>query len=380
MTVRKILTLALLLVSGMVVGIVVSDRMAARQAAEPAPPSGTADQRGRPAPFPASQAAGLPDLTGVAARAIRASVNISSTSYVRTDPYLQFFYGADPVRPQTSLGSGVVISGDGYVLTNSHVVEGGRDIKITFSDNREATAQTVGADPWTDLALLKVEGAGSIEALPWGDSSTLRVAEWVIAIGNPYSFSQTVTAGIVSALNRPDPQGESFSDFIQTDAAINPGNSGGALVNVRGELVGINTMIFSRTGGYQGIGFAVPSNLARQILEELKTNREIVRGSIGHLMYRPLSVEETKQLQLAPGRGVVIEEMYRGDPAHRAGLLPQDVILSFNGRQVTDPGQLRRAIADTPIGRTVKIEAQRGRRQFEVDVPVIRLANPPPRR
>ena len=376
MTVRKILTFALLLVSGMVVGIVISDRMAARQATAPFP--GAIDQRGRgnaPAPI-----AGLPDLTGVAARAIRGSVNISSTSYVQTAPYLQFFYGADPVSPQTSLGSGVVISNDGYLLTNSHVVEGGRDIKITFSDNRETTAQIVGADPWTDLALLKVDGPGNFEALPWGDSSTLKVAEWVIAIGNPYSFSQTVTAGIVSALNRPDPQGESFSDFIQTDAAINPGNSGGALVNVRGELVGINTMIFSRTGGYQGIGFAVPSNLARQILDELKTRREIVRGSIGHLLFRPLEATESAQLQLPAGRGVVIQEMYRGDPAHRAGLLPRDVILSFNGKPVSDAGQLRRQIAETPIGRSVKIEAQRGGRQFEVDVPVIRLAPPASRR
>ena len=376
MTVRKLLTFALLLVSGMVVGIVISDRMAARQATAPFP--GAIDQRGRgnaPAPI-----AGLPDLTGVAARGIRASVNISSTSYVQTAPYLQFFYGADPVSPQTSLGSGVVISNDGYLLTNSHVVEGGRDIKITFSDNRETTAQIVGADPWTDLALLKVDGPGNFEALPWGDSSTLRVAEWVIAIGNPYSFSQTVTAGIVSALNRPDPQGESFSDFIQTDAAINPGNSGGALVNVRGELVGINTMIFSRTGGYQGIGFAVPANLARQILDELKTRREIVRGSIGHLLFRPLEATESAQLKLQAGRGVVIQEMYRGDPAHRAGLLPRDVILTFNGKPVTDAGQLRRQIAETPIGRSVKIEAQRGSRQFEVDVPVIRLAPPASRR
>ena len=376
MTVRRILTFALLLVSGMVVGIVISDRMAARQATAPFP--GAIDQRGRgnaPAPI-----AGLPDLTGVAARAIRGSVNISSTSYVQTAPYLQFFYGADPVSPQTSLGSGVVISNDGYLLTNSHVVEGGRDIKITFSDNRETTAQIVGADPWTDLALLKVDGPGNFEALPWGDSSTLKVAEWVIAIGNPYSFSQTVTAGIVSALNRPDPQGESFSDFIQTDAAINPGNSGGALVNVRGELVGINTMIFSRTGGYQGIGFAVPANLARQILDELKTRREIVRGSIGHLLFRPLEATESAQLQLPAGRGVVIQEMYRGDPAHRAGLLPRDVILSFNGKPVSDAGQLRRQIAETPIGRSVKIEAQRGGRQFEVEVPVIRLAPPASRR
>jgi S1-C subfamily serine protease len=171
---------------------------------------------------------------------------------------MQFFYGPGAMQSQTSLGSGVIVSADGYVLTNSHVVgDRGAQVRVTTSDNRELTAQIRGVDPYTDLAVLKVDGRG-LTALTWGDSSKLRVAEWVLAIGNPFAFNQTVTLGIVSAQNRHDPQLATYNDFIQTDAAINPGNSGGALVNARGELIGINTMIYSETGGYQGMDSRFP--------------------------------------------------------------------------------------------------------------------------
>src|SRR6185503_6473093 len=212
---------------------------------------------------------GLPDLSSVAERAIQASVNISSTQdVVVRDPFYQMFYGRNAVRSETSLGSGVFVSSDGYVVTNSHVVGSPRaDIKVTLADNRELPARVVGIDPVSDLAVLKLEVKGGV-TLPWGDSSKLRVAEWVIAIGNPFQFNQTVTVGVVSAQNRHD-QLASYTDFIQHDAAINPGNSGGALVNSRGELVGINTMIAGDTGGYQGLSFAIPANVARRILDTL---------------------------------------------------------------------------------------------------------------
>ena len=189
---------------------------------------------------------------------------------------MQFFYGSRAVQTQTSLGSGVIVSEDGLILTNSHVVGSrGAQVHVTTNDNREVAAQIQGIDPYTDLAVLKVDARG-LAPLPWGDSSKLRVAEWVLAVGNPFQFNQTVTLGIVSAQNRHDPQLATYNDFIQTDAAINPGNSGGALVNSRGELIGINTMIYSETGGYQGIGFAIPANLARRIMTELVKNGEIV--------------------------------------------------------------------------------------------------------
>jgi S1-C subfamily serine protease len=216
-------------------------------------------------------AAPLPDLSEVAAQAIQASVNISSTQQV-ADPMMQFIYGSRAVQSQTSLGSGVIVSEDGLILTNSHVVGSrGAQVRVTTNDNREVAAQIKGIDPYTDLAVLKVDARG-LAPLPWGDSSKLRVAEWVLAVGNPFQFNQTVTQGIVSAQNRHDPQLATYNDFIQTDAAINPGNSGGALVNSRGELIGINTMIYSETGGYQGIGFAIPVNLAHRILTELVNN------------------------------------------------------------------------------------------------------------
>jgi S1-C subfamily serine protease len=374
MSLRQSVSVLGLLLCGVILGVVISERMSARQERAEA---GAEDQRNRPSPLPqASGIAGLPDLTAIAERAIRASVNISSTAYLQTDPLMQFWFGADPIRPRTSLGSGVIISPDGLILTNSHVVEGGRDVRVTLGDNRELQAAVEGTDPWTDLALLKVTG-DNLPMMAWGDSSRLRVAEWVLAVGNPYSFSQSVTAGIVSALNRPDPQGESFSDFIQTDAAINPGNSGGALVNTRGELVGINTMIWSRTGGYQGIGFAVPSNLAREIADKLKADGAIIRGSIGRLTFRTLTAAEAQSVGL-PG-GVLIEQMFRDDSAYRAGLLPDDIIVACNGKPVTDAASLRRLLSGVPIGQRVRVGAVRGRKQFDANVEVVQLP-PPPRR
>jgi S1-C subfamily serine protease len=246
----------------------------------------------------------------VAARTVRAVTNISSVQVVRrsnspfaNDPFFQqFFPGMDDMfgsrnRYASSLGSGVIVSSDGYVLTNNHVVgEGEGEVTVALGDKRELPARIVGVDSWTDLALLKID-AQDLPVIPWGDSSTLKVAEWVMAIGNPFQLNETVTLGIVSALGRANVGISAYEDFIQTDAAINPGNSGGALVNGRGELVGINTAIFSQSGGYQGIGFAVPSNLARRIVDDLIQYGEVRRGSLGYLELSPLTTRLAEQLK-----------------------------------------------------------------------------------
>ena len=376
MSSRTILVAGVLVAAGFAGGLVVSGRIALTSPSTAAQP-----EQARPTSFPGAPAPSgpLPDLTAVAERAIQASVNISSTQMVRVDPFFQLFYGADPVRPQTSLGSGVLVSTDGYVLTNSHVVgTRGAVITITLADNRELQGTVVGSDPHTDLAVVKVD-AGGFTPLPWGDSAKLRVAEWVLAVGNPFAFSQTVTLGIVSSANRHDPQLARYNDFIQTDAAINPGNSGGALVNARGELVGINSQIYSQTGGYQGIGFAIPVNLARQIMTELIKNKEIVRGSIGTLDLQTMDAELARRARVSAVRGVMILNMYRNEPAYRSGLQPYNIIVRFDGKDVTDESQLERMIAATPIGVTVKVEILRDNQRRTFDVPVIRMA-PPARR
>src|SRR5688572_8346570 len=276
-----------LLAAGFVGGLVLSGRLALTT------PSGAATEQA-PAPAPVVPAARpplpgqLPDLSSIAETALRVSANISSTTTVRMpqDPFWQFFYGNQAQSQSSqSLGSGVVVSADGYILTNTHVIgnAGNRPtVRVTLPGGREQSATLVGTDEVSDLAVIKVDAKG-LPTLRWGDSDKLRVAEWVLAIGNPFQLSGTVTLGIVSTVVRSGEQVGAVQDFIQTDAAINPGNSGGALVNARGELVGINTMIYSETGGYQGIGFAIPSNRARRIMDELIEHGSVAWGSIGWL-------------------------------------------------------------------------------------------------
>jgi S1-C subfamily serine protease len=234
----------------------------------------------------------------------------------------------------------------------------------------------VGVDDWTDIALLKVDAKG-LRVIPWGDSSKLKVAEWVLAIGNPFQLSQTVTLGIVSALGRANIGAAAYEDFIQTDAAINPGNSGGALVNSRGELVGINTAIYSQSGGYQGVGFAVPSNLARRVMDDLIKHGEVRRASIGQLDAIPLNSQLAQQLGVDSTRGAVVARMFRDSEAYRAGIRPGDVIVSFNGAPVDDPGHFLRLLADSQIGTTATIGLRRGGQRLDVQV---RLEAPPQRR
>jgi len=243
------------------------------------------------------------------------------------------------------------------------------EITVALSDKRELKAEIIGVDAATDLALLKVKARG-LPTMPWGDSSKLKVAEWVLAIGNPFQLNQTVTLGIVSALGRRVGI-NAYEDFIQTDAAINPGNSGGALVNARGELIGINTAIFSQSGGYQGIGFAVPSNLARRVMDDFLKYGAVRRGTIGFVEFVPLTAQLAEQLGVRADRGgVVVSRMRRNSPAFQAGLQPLDIVVAFNGQPVTDASQLLRLVQDAKIGAPATFRVMRDGRSLDLKIPV----------
>jgi Do/DeqQ family serine protease len=389
MSTRRLIIALILLTCGFAAGLVITGRM--RQTTDAGAQNPTVQEPQVVAPAPTAAAAALPDFSSVAERTVPAVANISSLQVVRrqnspftNDPFLQFFFGdADDVfgprrGVERSLGSGVVVSREGLVLTNNHVVAGesGRisrqlpAVTVTLGD-REVQAQIVGVDPATDLALLKID-ASNLPTVPWGDSSKLKVAEWVLAIGNPFQLNQTVTLGIVSALGRTNVGISTYEDFIQTDAAINPGNSGGALVNARGELIGINTAIFSQSGGYQGIGFAVPSNLARKVVNDLTQFGEVRRGSIGYVEIGPLSTLTAEQLGVGDARGVLVQAMRRDAAAYGAGLRPGDVIVAFNGTAITDGGQLSRLIQDARIGSTATVAVIRDGRRLELQIPIQR--------
>jgi serine protease Do len=386
-TSSRILIPVLLLAAGLVAGLTVSGRVVEREApaagAPAAPPPTTpAPPATQPSPGAAAIAAG-PDFTRVAAQTVKAVANISAVQVARrttspfdNDPFFRYFFGDNPgdilgrERYQSSLGSGVIISPDGYVITNNHVVgEGVREVSVAVGDQREVRAAIIGLDPSTDLALLKVE-ARNLPVIPWGDSSKLKVAEWVLAVGNPFSLNQTVTLGIVSALGRANVGIAQYEDFIQTDAAINPGNSGGALINARGELVGINTAIFSQSGGYQGVGFAVPSNLARRVVDDLIKYGKVRRGSIGYVSLAPLTTRLADELRAPSMDGLVVMEINRYSSAYEAGLRPGDIVMSVNGKTMNDVSQMVRHIADSPVGSSVSLEIIRDGRRTTLRVPV----------
>jgi len=332
---------------------------------------------------PAAAPAALPDLTGVAQRAVSSVTNISSTQIVRrsnspfeNDPFFRYFFGNDDPfgareRRQLSLGSGVIVSSDGYLLTNNHVVgDAGSQVSVVLGDKREVPAKVVGIDEATDLAVLKI-AAHDLPTLPWGDSSKLKVAEWVLAIGNPFQLNQTVTLGIVSATGRSLGGAlATYEDFIQTDAAINPGNSGGALISARGELIGINTAIYSESGGYQGIGFAVPSNLARHVMDDLIKYGDVRRGTIPGIQIQPLTTRLAQQLGASDTRGALVYSVDQRSEAYRAGLVPGDIIVSFDGTTIDDPSQFVRLLSDAKIGSTVTLVVLREGRQQTVKVPI----------
>ena len=250
------------------------------------------------------------------------------------------FPDGDREMKSTSLGSGIVISEDGYILTNNHVVEKGENIKVQIADNKEYDAEIVGADPKTDVALIKVD-AKNLKPIKMGDSDKIRVGEWVLAIGSPFSgsLSQTVTQGIVSATGRSSVGLNDYENFIQTDAAINPGNSGGALVNLDGELIGMNAAIASRSGGYQGIGFAIPINLVNRIVEDLRSSGRVTRAWLG-VYVEPVDATWAKTLSMEIAKGALVQQVVDGSPADDAGLKQLDVIIEFDGHEVENSGKL----------------------------------------
>ena len=319
----------------------------------------------------------------VAAVATPSVVNISTTRTINSreempldlfeDPFFRRFFGDQIPHPpvpkehkEQSLGSGVIVSEDGYIVTNNHVIEKAQEIKVLLSNKQDYKAKLIGADPKTDLAVIKIDVKG-LSALPWGDSNKLKVGEIVFAIGNPFGLNQTVTMGVISAVGRANVGIADYEDFIQTDAAINPGNSGGALINARGELIGINTAILSRTGGYQGIGFAVPSSMAKQVMESLIKYKKVVRGWLG-VSIQEVTSDLAEEFGVKDLKGSLVSGVMKGSPAEKAGIKQGDVILQYNGRLVEDTGHLRNMVSQTPIDTTVKIKLLRDKREIEVAV------------
>jgi serine protease Do len=310
-------------------------------------------------------------------------VNVSTVKLVKgrgqtpmpfgqNDPFRDFFerFFRDQIPKdfrQQSLGTGVVIDKEGYILTNNHVVEMADEIKVRFADEKEFLAKIIGRDPKTDLALIKIDSDKPLIPLPLGDSDNLEVGEWVVAIGNPFGLGNTVTAGIVSAKYRQIGQ-SSYDNYIQTDASINPGNSGGPLLNTSGEVVGINTAIFSQSGGNIGIGFAIPINMAKDLLPQLKKGK-VVRGWLG-VMIQKITPELKQKLDLKDEKGALVADVTPGGPAEKAGIQRGDVIITFNGKEIKEMNDLPYVVASTPVGKSVGVEVLRKgqKKSFEVKI------------
>ena len=313
-----------------------------------------------------------------AKKAMPAVVNIYTSKEMRQrgaladDPLLRRFFPdlaeRMPRQRATSLGSGVIVSSEGYVLTSNHVIEGADDIQLVLADGRRMGARVRGTDPESDLAVLKAEGE-SFPAITLGSLDRVQVGDFVLAIGNPFGFGNTVTLGIVSALGRNHLGINRFEDFIQTDAAINPGNSGGALVDTAGNLIGINSTIFSQSGGSLGIGFAIPVSLARTVLEQIIRDGEVTRGWLG-IEPQDVTVEVARALLLENVGGVLIRGVVRNGPAERAGIRGRDVVLEIDGKPTRDTPALLARIADLPPGSIVKVKVWRDRKPQDVDITV----------
>jgi serine protease DegQ len=322
-------------------------------------------------------------LAAAAQRAAPAVVSIAASKASPAnphadDPWFRFFFGQrgapQGMEPQRGLGSGVIVSAEGYLITNHHVVEGADEIDVMLADGRQAPAKLVGTDPETDVALLKIS-LDKLPAITFGNSDQLHVGESVLAIGNPFGVGQTVTAGIVSALDRKGLGLNTFENFIQTDAAINPGNSGGALVDANGNLVGINTAIFSRSGGSLGIGFAIPAVAARAVMEGLIKDGKVIRGWIG-VEPRDLTPDMADTLRLPVKSGVLITGVLQDGPASSGGIQPGDVVTKIGGKPVANTAELLNAVAALPPGSDAAIGVQRGDKAVDVK---IKVAQRPPR-
>lgn len=294
--------------------------------------------------------------------------NFGPGPFNKEDPFQDFFnkfFGGDQQREfkQRSLGSGFIIDKAGFIVTNNHVIENADKVKVKLKSGDEFDAEIIGRDPHTDLALIKIDVKTELPVVKTGDSDSLRVGQWVVAIGSPFGFEQTVTTGIVSAKGRVIGSGP-YDDFIQTDASINPGNSGGPLINLQGEIVGINTAIIA---GGQGIGFAIPINMAKGIVDQLKSSGEVTRGWLG-VAIQPLSSELAAYYGIKDGKGVLVTDVFTGDPAEQAGIRPQDIILEISGKKVGDSRDVTRTIANTPVGETVSIKLLREGKEQQVKV------------
>ena len=332
-------------------------------------------------------AAQLPDFTELVEKQGPAVVNISTTQSVRNpllpqvpnlqedDPFYEFFRrfipnpGPREFQSQ-SLGSGFIISADGYILTNAHVVEQAEEINVKLTDKREFKAKVIGADRRTDIALIKIE-ASSLPVVRFGNPNSLKVGEWVLAIGSPFGFENTVTAGIVSAKGRSLPQ-ENYVPFIQTDVAVNPGNSGGPLFNLKGEVVGINSQIYSRTGGFMGLSFASPIDVANAIAQQVRTAGKVIRGRIG-VVIQPVTKELADGFGLPNPNGALVNSVEKGGPAEKAGVEAGDVILRFDGKQVNASGDLPRLVGSTRPGSKVTMQVWRNKQPRDVQVVVAEM-------
>ena len=374
---------------GVVIGIVVASDMGWL-------PSGTAgpDQSSNGIARPVATAPQVPMAGGSAknfveiAKTVKpAVVNIAASRSGKSgegpqsspfdDPFFRRFFGDEffkrdqphRERKERGQGSGVIVDPNGLIITNNHVVNKADEIRVFLSDKREFKGKLIGMDTKTDIAVVKIEATG-LSTIPIADSDQLEVGEFVLAVGSPFGLTQSVTMGIVSAVGRASMGIAEYEDFIQTDAAINPGNSGGALVNIRGELVGINTAIFSQSGGNMGIGFAVPSNLARSIMEQLVKGGKVVRGWLG-VAIQELTPELAAQFGLADTKGVLVSDVMDDSPAKKAGFERADVITEYDGRAMDSPTHLRNAVAQTPIGRKVPIKLIRDKKPKTIDVTIV---------
>ncbi len=317
----------------------------------------------------------LPDFTQLVAQLSPSVVNVS----VISEPTLSRRGELDPfdffLRRRSSLGSGVIIDEEGYIVTNHHVVENADKLVVKLENEKEFEAELVGTDEKTDLAVIKIDPKGEkLKAAKLGDSDALKVGEWVIAIGNPFGLDHTVTAGIVSAKGRrlPRPDSSPYDNFIQTDAAINPGNSGGPLVNLRGEVVGINTAIYSRSGGNIGIGFAIPANMVREIVPQLKETGHVTRGWLG-VMIQPVTRDIAKALDLPEAKGALVASVLPDSPAERAGIKRGDVIVEFDGHDVPKSEDLPSIVAGTPPGKKVEVVVIRDGKRKSIEVEIGKL-------
>jgi len=290
-------------------------------------------------------------------------------------PGLEEFFGFGGVpeqqEPRGGIGSGVIVTKDGYILTNNHVVEGATDVKVSTSDRHEYTAKVIGTDPRTDVAVIKID-AKNLSVLPISDSQRVQVGDLALAIGDPFGIGQTVTMGIISATGRAGLTAGNYEDFIQTDAAINPGNSGGALVNTNGELIGINTAIISRSGGNQGIGFAIPINMARDVMDQLVKSGKVTRGYIG-VIPQDITPDLARAFNLSSASGAAIAQVQRDTPAARAGLKEGDVVTAINGEPIVDANSLRLRVSRSQPGTTLRLTVQRAEGQREIPVTLERL-------